>query len=174
MRGEQFRRRGVGDRRGRRWRQSPAPRRGLRAGDRPGEGLHVEERQGHCRDLRARRGVAGAPGGVLGSFASPGAVGMTKELCESLDVDVSAVQSLDELDTRLKEAVGRFYAAEVKLNSDFWNTYFNRRIESDVPAEVSEAVAGAKADDDIPFRWQSAPDHSERRRDLFVGDRWSV
>jgi hypothetical protein len=118
--------------------------------------------------------VSGATWGVLGSFASPGAVGMTKELCESLDVDVSAVQSLDELDTRLKEAVGRFYAAEVKLNSDFWNTYFNRRIESDVPAEVSEAVAGAKADDDIPFRWQSAPDHSERRRDLFVGDRWSV
>lgn len=39
-------------------------------------------------------------------------------------------------------------------------------------AEVHAAAAGT--DDDIPFARPRIPDHSTRRRDLFVGDRWAT
>jgi hypothetical protein len=100
----------------------------------------------NVRDLQS-----GSMWSVLGSFKSPGAVGMTKELCSSLGADVSEVGSLEELNERLQAAVGGFFKVEVERNGEFWNTYFRHRIESDVPAEVSQAVAAAKADDDIPF-----------------------
>lgn len=88
---------------------------------------------------------------VLGGFKSPGAVGMTKEMCLSLGVDVADVSSLDGLNDRLQGAAGQYFKVEVEQNGDYRNTRFLHRIESDVPADVSEAVAAAKADDDIPF-----------------------
>lgn len=87
---------------------------------------------------------------ILG-FKNEGQAGVAKQQCAALGVDVSQIGSLDDLDTALKQFIGRYFTVEVKQNGQYRNTWIQVEVTSELPAEFPERVAAAAGDEDVPF-----------------------
>jgi hypothetical protein len=92
---------------------------------------------------------------LLLGFRSQQQVNFTKRACRDLGVDVDNVTGLAELDTALKEIVGRYFDVEVKQNGDYRNTYIqgpSEGVQGDLPGDLAPTpVSAVTDDDDIPF-----------------------
>lgn len=90
---------------------------------------------------------------VVQGFRTPQATGFTKRVCRDLGVDIDAVTSLDQLDTALKEIVGRYFTVQVKQKGEYRNTYFQGAVSADetLPQEQRAAAATNGDDESIPF-----------------------
>lgn len=87
---------------------------------------------------------------VLYGFRSERQTNVTKGQIHALGVLVDEVGTLEELDQELKAKCGSYYTLSVKQKGERRNTYVDGGVVSDVPADVREAAAAAKADE-IPF-----------------------
>lgn len=90
---------------------------------------------------------------VLQGFKSEKQASFTKRVCQDLGVDIASVLSLDDLDTKLKEAaVGNYFTVEVKRNGNYTNTYITGRATSepvagDVPTDMDGPAVQQKLDE---------------------------
>jgi hypothetical protein len=93
----------------------------------------------------------GAEWAVLLGFDTQTKANIAKATCAQIGVDVETVESLDELDTALKEKVGGYYTVEVKRNGEYLNTYIQGEADVAPPEPAAVAAGQPITDDDIPF-----------------------
>lgn len=96
----------------------------------------------------------------LRGFGSQKQANAAKATCHKLGIPTDTIKSLEELDAALKARVGGYFAADVKRNGDYLNTYIDGPTGGGidaVPVAAQPAAAAAPAsqpafsDDDIPF-----------------------
>lgn len=98
--------------------------------------------------------------GEVRGLKSEGQIKAAKATCARIGVgDLDTVTGIEDLESRLKEHVGTYYEIEVVQNGEYRNVYFQgKSTPSDVPndllpskQEAAAAIAGATAEEDIPF-----------------------